>query len=99
MFARVHTLASDPEGHDRGLELLQGVLPWLQDSRGFRGLLRLSTTDRAKTIVVTFWTDEAAMLETSEASREFGALIAETAGTTVVALEDYEVTYLDLADD
>ena len=36
------------------------------------------------------------MQDTSEASQNFGALIAETAGTTRVALEDYEVTYFDV---
>ncbi|MGE5273790.1 MAG: hypothetical protein ACM3QU_08535 [Verrucomicrobiota bacterium] len=91
----MHTLETTPESHDRGLELLQEVLPWLRESTGFRGLIRLASPDRSKTVVITLWADEAAMRETSEAGRDMGALVAETAGTTRVALEDLEVTFLD----
>jgi hypothetical protein len=91
----MHTLETTAEGHDLGIELLQQVLPWLRESGGFRGLLRLSTPDRSKTITISLWADEASMRDTSEAGKRLGALVAETAGTTRVALEDYEVTYLD----
>ncbi len=95
MFARVHTLETTAEAHDRGLELLDDYLPWLRESDGFRGLLRLAALDRSKTIVITFWADEAAMVESAEAGRGIGALAAEAAGSTRIALEDYEVTFLD----
>jgi heme-degrading monooxygenase HmoA len=91
----MHTLETTAEGHDRGLELLHEILPWLQESTGFRGVLRLASPDRSKTVVITLWADEAAMHETSEAGRNLGALAAETAGTTRVALEDFEVTFFE----
>ena len=37
VFARMHTLGTTPDGHDRGLELLDEILPWLRDSTGYRG--------------------------------------------------------------
>lgn len=93
----MHTLETTVESHDRGLDLLPEVLSWLRNSTGYRGMVRMSTEDRTRTIVITLWADEASMLETWEAGREFGELIAETAGTTRVALEDLEVTFIDVA--
>ena len=95
MFARVHTLETTPEGHDRGLEIVRDILPWLRESTGFRGLLRLAAPDRSKTIVITFWADEAAMAKSAETGRELGALAAEVSGERRVALEGYEVTFFD----
>jgi hypothetical protein len=96
VFARMHTVETTAEGHDRGLELLRHeLLPWLRESTGFRGLLRLATPDRSKMVVITLWADEAALLETAEAGRGLGALAAEAAGSKRIALEDYEVTFLD----
>jgi heme-degrading monooxygenase HmoA len=89
----MHTIETTAEGHDRGLELLREILPWLEGSTGFRGALRLATADRSKTVVITFWADEAALKASLEASRDLGAQITDVAGTTRVALEDYEVTF------
>src|SRR5262245_1315213 len=50
VFARLHTLETTAEGHDRGLELLHEILPWLRESTGFRGIIRLATPDRSKSI-------------------------------------------------
>ena len=35
------------------------------------------------------------MIETNEAGRGIGALASEAAGSTPIALEDYEVTFTD----
>ena len=95
MFARVHTLETTPEGHDRGLELLREILPWLRESTGFRGVVRLAAPDRSKTITITLWADEAAMLESAEAARGLGALAAEASGSKRIALDDCEVTFFE----
>jgi hypothetical protein len=96
MFARVHTTETTPAQHDEGLELLrEEILPWLRDSTGFRGILRLSTPDRSKTIVVSLWADEESMQASAEAGRGLGTLSTEAIGSTYVALEDYEVTFFD----
>ena len=58
MFARVHTLDATPEQDDRGREIVRDqILPWLRDSTGFRGLIRLTHRGGGKTLVVTLWAD------------------------------------------
>jgi heme-degrading monooxygenase HmoA len=91
----MHTLETTVERHDRGIEVLRGLLPWLQETTGFRGILRLASPDRSKSVVITLWADEAAMLESSEVGRNLGALAAEASGEERIALEDFEVTFFD----
>jgi hypothetical protein len=91
----MHTLETTAEAHDRGLELLDELLPWLRESTGFRGLIRLASLDRSKTVVITLWADEKALLESAEAGRGIGTLAAEAAGSKHLALEEYEVTFVD----
>jgi hypothetical protein len=56
VFARVHTLQTTPEQHDRGVELVRDqLLPWLRESTGFRGMIRLADRAAGKTLVVTFF--------------------------------------------
>ena len=90
----MHTLETTAEVHERGLELLDEILPWLRESPGFRGLLRLAALDRSRTVVLTFWADEAAMMETAESGRGISALASEATGSRHIALEDYEVTFI-----
>jgi heme-degrading monooxygenase HmoA len=99
VFARLHTLQTTPEQHDLGLEIVRDqLLPWLRDSSGFRGLIRLWNPDEAKTLVITLWADEDSLRASAEAGDKFGELAAETVGTTRLALEDYEVSLFDVAD-
>ena len=95
MFARVHRLETTAEGHDLGLELVQEILPWLRDSRGLRGLLRLAAPDRSRTVTISFWADEEARDASSAAGRDLGELITEASGTERIAMEDYEVTFFE----
>lgn len=91
----MHTLDTTAEGHERGIEVLQEILPWLRETTGFRGVLRLATPDRTRTVVITLWATEAAMLESSEVGRNLGALAAEASGEERIALEDFEVTFFE----
>jgi hypothetical protein len=95
VFARVHTLETTAEGHDRGLELLRELLPWLRESTGFRGVIRLATPDRSRTMTITLWADEATMLESAEAARGLGSLAAEASGSKRLSLDDFEVTFFE----
>jgi heme-degrading monooxygenase HmoA len=97
MYARMHTLATTPEHHDRGEELVLGeILPWLRDSTGFRGLIRFAAPDRSKVLLVTLWADEDAFRKSAEAGRSLGELTATAVGSKRLALEDYEVTFFDV---
>ena len=97
MFARLHALQTTREQHDLGLEIVRDqLLPWLRDSSGFRGLIRLWDSAEAKTLVITLWADEESLRASAAAGNQLGELTAETVGTTRLALEDYEVSLFDV---
>jgi heme-degrading monooxygenase HmoA len=97
VFARLHVLESTPEQSERGLEIVRDqLLPWLQDSTGFRGLLRLSNREGTETLVITLWADEEALRASAEAGNRLSELTAETLGVTRKALEEYEITLFDV---
>jgi heme-degrading monooxygenase HmoA len=97
MFARMHTLATTPEQHDQGVEIVQEqLLPWLRDSTGFRGLIRLADRAGGKTLVITLWADEDALAASSEIGQKLSDLATLTTGATRLALEEYDVTFFDV---
>jgi heme-degrading monooxygenase HmoA len=99
VLARLHALRTTPEQHDLGLEIVRDqLLPWLRDSSGFRGLIRLWNPAESKTLVITLWADEESLKASAEAGIHLGELTAETVGTTRLALEDYEVSLFDVTD-
>lgn len=97
MFARLHVLQTTPEQSDRGLEIVRDqLLPWLRDTSGYRGLIRLLDRENGKTLVISLWADEEALKASNEAIDRLAELTAETTGATRVALEQYEATLFDL---
>jgi heme-degrading monooxygenase HmoA len=93
----MHTLQTSPEVHDRGLELVRDqILPWLRDSTGFRGLIRLDNRAERKTLVVTLWADEDALRASADAAERLTALAVDTSGATREGLEEFDVTFFDL---
>ena len=97
MFARMHTLATTPEQQDQGLEIVQNqLLPWLRDSTGFRGLIRLADPARGKTIVITLWANEEALRASADAGKRLSELTAATVGVSKRELEEFEVTLFDV---
>jgi hypothetical protein len=97
VFARVHVLASTPEQDDRALELVRDeLLPWLRDSTGYRGLIRLVNRERGKTLVITLWTDADSLQASADAGERLGALTAANVGAERIAVEMYEATLFDV---
>jgi heme-degrading monooxygenase HmoA len=95
----MHVLQTTPEQHDLGLEIVRDqLLPWLRDSSGFRGLIRLASPSAGKTLVITLWADEESRQASADAGKKLGELTAETVGGTRLALEDYEVTLFDVSE-
>jgi len=95
----LHALQTSQEQHDLGLEIVRDqLLPWLRDSSGFRGLIRLWNPAEKKTLVLTLWADEESLRASAAAGDRLGELTAETVGTPRLALEDYEVSLFDVAD-
>jgi heme-degrading monooxygenase HmoA len=97
VFARVHTVETSPEQHDRGLEIVRDqILPWLRDSSGFRGMIRLTDRAGGKTLVITLWADEETLRASAASSEQMGSLTISTTGATRLALEEYDVTFFDV---
>lgn len=97
MFARLHVLQTTPEQHDQGLELVQNqLLPWLRDSTGYRGLIRLADRAAGKTLVITLWADEESLRASADAGDQLSELTAANVGATRLALEQYEATLFDV---
>ena len=93
----MHTLQTSDEVHDRGLELVRDqILPWLRDSTGFRGLIRLDNRSTGRTLVVTLWADENALRASAGAAERLTALATDTSGATREGLEEFYVTFFDL---
>ena len=97
MFARLHVLKTTPEQSERALELFRDqLLPWLRDSTGYRGLIRLTDESREKTLVISFWADEESLQASAEAGDRLSELTAANVGATRLAVEQYEATLFDL---
>jgi hypothetical protein len=97
VYARLHVLQTTPEQDDHGLEIVrEQLLPWLRDSTGYRGLIRLADPAAGKTLVITLWADEESLRASAEAGERFSDLTAETTGATRLALEQYEATLFDV---
>jgi hypothetical protein len=97
VFARVHVIQSTPQQQDEGLEIVRDqLLPWLRDSSGYRGLIRLADRAGGKTLVVTLWADEESLQASAEAGNRLTELTMESVGATRLALEQYEATLFDV---
>jgi heme-degrading monooxygenase HmoA len=97
VFARVHTLQTTEEQHDLGVELVRDqLLPWLRESTGFRGLIRLADRAAGKTLVVTLWADEEALRASAEVGAKLSSLATMTTGAKRLALEEFDVTFFDV---
>ena len=72
------------------------LLPWLRESTGYRGLIRLAERSEGKTLVITLWADEHALQASADAGDRLSELAAANVGATRLALEQYEATLFDL---
>jgi heme-degrading monooxygenase HmoA len=96
-FARIHKLRMTPEQHDEGLRLVvDDMLPWLRDSNGFRGLVRLAASADDTVLVLSLWATEQDMRDSSEAVKQFGALAIASSGAQLLSVDEYEVTFFDV---
>lgn len=90
-------LETTPEQHDQGLEIVRDqILPWLRDSTGYRGLIRLSALGRGKSFVITLWADEESLRASEDAGKRLSELTAATIGVTKRELDEFEVTLFDV---
>jgi hypothetical protein len=97
MFARIHAVEGTAEQQAEGLRVLRDeILPWLRDSTGYRGVIRLADGEAGRAITITLWATEDDLRESGEAAERLGTLISEGIGTTRHPLAEYEVTLVEL---
>jgi hypothetical protein len=97
VFARLHTIETTREQHEFGLEIVrEEFLPWARDSTGFRGLIGLVDEARETALVLTLWSDRAALDESAAAGERLSGLAAEASGATRRSLESFEVTLFEV---
>jgi hypothetical protein len=100
VFARMHTIESDRQQYDFGLEIIrEEYLPWVRDSSGFRGLIGLFDEEREKSIVITLWADEKTLDESADAGDRLSLLAASVSGSRRRSLESFEVTLFEVLPD
>jgi hypothetical protein len=93
----MHTLETSPEQHDRGLEIVRDqLLPWLRDSTGFRGLIRLANRSEGQTLVVTLWADEESLHKSAAAAEQLSGLAVASSGASRIAVTEWDVTFFDV---
>ena len=97
MFARLHTIETTEDQHELGLTMVRDeLLPWARASSGFRGLIGLVDKAHEKAMVLTLWSDEAALEESATAGDRLSQLAAAASGSTRRSLESFEVTLFEL---
>ena len=100
MFARLHTIETTPEQYEVGFQIVRKeFLPWTRESTGFRGLIGLVDEAREKALVLTLWSDEAALDASADAGDQLSRLAAAVSQATRRSLESFEVTIFDVPRD
>jgi hypothetical protein len=98
VYARVHTLEATPEQQEDGLEIVRDVyLPWVRDSDGFRGLIRLSDPEGVKVLVISLWATEEALRRSDEPADRMAADVAAASGARRTAVDTFEVSLLEVS--
>ena len=96
-FARVHTLDTTSEQHDQGLAaVVEEILPWLRESTGFRGLIRLANPETGKVLAITLWATEKDLHDSAEAAKRLTELTATGVGAAWIDVENFEVSLFDV---
>jgi hypothetical protein len=99
VYARLHTIDTPQEQHDVGVELVRTeYLPWGRESTGFRGLIWLGDGARERAILITLWSDEAALDTSAEAADRMTGLLTSFTGSTRRSTESLEVRLFEVQD-
>jgi hypothetical protein len=97
VFARLHTIEVTKEQHEVGLRIVRDeFLPWTRESSGFRGLIGLVDEARETALVLTLWSDRAALDASADAGDRLSELAAKVSGSTRRSLKSFEVTLFDV---
>ena len=100
MFARVSTYEGSAEDYDAGVEKLGSELaPKVRAMPGSAGLLSLINRDTGQSLSITLWDSEEAMVNSREAANRVRSEAANSTGSAIVNVTEYEVGFADLDQD
>lgn len=92
MFARVTTTQASPENYDEGVRYIQEqLIPAIKAIPGAQGGYWLADRQTGKTIAITLWESEAAMLASEQAGNQVRAQASQATNSAVQSVERFEV--------
>lgn len=96
MHVRVTRFEGPLEGIEEGIRIYrEEVVPWLQDSTGFRGWMVLLDRPNSRALGLTFWSSEEAMADSAASGARLRDELAASIGTVMKSLEHYELAVTD----
>lgn len=97
MWARVSTFAGSREGLDESMQrATEEVLPGAREMAGYAGVIALVDRASGNSVVVTLWTGEESMRASEEAANSLRERAASIVGETIVSVDRYEVSLIEL---
>ena len=97
MFARVTSLQLSPDRLDQAAQAVRDQgLPALKEIPGFRGIIQLADRSSGDVMVVGLWEDEQALKGSEDAVARIRSQVAETVGSQVQSVKEYEVTAFEV---
>ena len=98
MYARVSAYEGRyPQDYDAGLHALRTeVLPQLQGLPGYRGAVSLVDRATGRSLSITYWIDEQALVASRSTVEAIRERAAATSGSRILEVTEYEVGYTDL---
>ena len=92
MYARVNTFAGSADRVDDGVrDIQERIVPWAREMNGCKGAIALVDRETGKTIGITLWESQEAMLASENEAAGLRAGSAEAMGGGAPAVERYEV--------
>jgi heme-degrading monooxygenase HmoA len=96
MFARVSRFQETTDSIEEALTRSTDVVERAKALSGFEGLYYLVDRESGKTMAITLWRTEQAMLNSEEAANHIRMDEATATGSQIVAVEHYEVASAEL---
>ncbi len=92
MYARVNTFEGSTDRVDDGIrDIQERIVPWARDMQGCKGAIALVDRESGKTIGITLWESQEAMLASENEAAGLRAGSAEAMGGGAPGVERYEV--------
>ena len=92
MYARVNVIEASADQVDEGVSLIRDrVLPAVSSIDGFSGLIGLVDRDSGKTLGITLWESQEAMLASEQEAGRIRSEMTDALGQAKPTVERYEV--------